>query len=430
MHVCVLGGGVIGVTTAYSLARRGCQVTLLEAGSSLAQGASQANGAQLSYSYVAPLASPDTLKHLPAMLLQGEGALRFRPELSPAQWRWCLAFLRACTGSRAARTTAELLALGAYSRQQLHALLAEAPIEFDHTASGKLVLYRDPAAFAVACAQMALQARLGSEQAALDRDACIALEPALAGFGGPLTGAIHTPSEETGDCRRFTEGLATLAASRHGVRFLTGQPARRLRHAGGRLRAVETEGGAIGADGFVLAAGTGSAALLAPLGLDLPVYPLRGYSLTAPITAQGPRLSITDLHHKIVFAPLGGRLRVAGMVDLGRAAPATEAARLALLQRQARTALPEAAEYDRAETWRGARPASPDSKPFLGATPFANLWLNTGHGALGFTFAAGSAALVADLATGAAPALPLDPFSLDRRVPLAAPLAASLPRAA
>ncbi|ONG50234.1 D-amino acid dehydrogenase small subunit [Pseudoroseomonas deserti] len=423
MHICVLGGGVIGVTTAWSLARRGCQVTLLEAGPELARGASQANGAQLSYSYVAPLASPDTLRHLPAMLLQGEGALRFRPEFSPAQWRWCLSFLRACTGSRAARTTAELLALGAYSRQQLHALLAETPIDFDHSYSGKLVLYRDPAAFAVARAQMALQASLGSEQSALDRDACIALEPALAGFGGPLTGAIHTPSEETGDCRRFTEGLAALASERHGVRILTSQPARRLVREGGRIRAVETAGGAVEADGFVLATGTASGALMAPLGVALPVYPLRGYSLTAPITPKGPRLSITDLHHKIVFAPLGGRLRVAGMVDLGRAVDATESARLALLQRQARTALPEAADYDRAETWRGARPASPDSKPFIGATPYSNLWLNTGHGALGFTFAAGSAGLVADLVTGATPALPLDPFSLDRRWQMAPPLA-------
>ncbi|MEX3822174.1 D-amino acid dehydrogenase [Paraburkholderia sp. BR14262] len=373
MRVCVLGGGVIGVSTAYALARDGHEVTLVERHADVARETSHANGGQLSYSYVAPLADPSALPNLP-------------------QWL----FSRDAARSRA--TTAELLSLGFLSQRLMHEVVEREALSFDYVRNGKLVVYRDEQGFALARRQAHYQSTLGCVQHALDGAACVALEPALAHIGAEIVGGIHTPGEEAADCDQFTRGLAQ-AAQRDGVNLQLATEFSGLRTKGLRVVAAQTSQGDIEADAFVVCLGFQSQPMLASLGVHVPVYPLKGYSLTLPnANAQGaPRVSVTDAHHKVVYAPLGERLRIAGMVDLTGMNPHADDARIALLTRQARETFPNAGDYDAMQTWTGMRPATPDSKPVIGATHFRNLWLNTGHGALGFTLALGSAQLLADL---------------------------------
>lgn len=413
MHICVLGGGVIGTTTAYYLARDGHDVTVIEQNAEPGSAASYANGGQLSYSYVVPLAGPSAIAHLPGWLLSRNGPLRFSPALNIDQWRWCLAFLRQCTRSRSRRTTAELLELGAYSRQMLHQLVQDEQLDFDYRNSGKLILYRDPQEFDGARELMRFQAGFGSMQKALTPGECVATETALASLEGRLAGGIFTPSEDSGDCHLFTRNLAALTARKYGVRFLYGVQLTGMRTERGRLCCAQTNEGDIAADAFVVALGNDSRRVLKPLGIDIPVYPLKGYSLTVPIgdTHTAPSISITDLHHKMVYARLGAHLRIAGMVDITGPGTAGDRHRLELLARQAQETLPNAGDYAHARAWTGARPATPDSKPLLGRCSFGNLWLNTGQGALGFTLACASGKLVADAIAGRSSELRLDPYS-------------------
>lgn len=417
MHVCVLGGGVIGVTTAYRLARAGMRVTLVERHSRAGAETSFANGGQLSYSYVAPLAGPSVPAHLPEWLLSRAAPLRFRPSLSLAQWRWCLAFLRLCTAARSRQTAIELLALGAHSRKLMQTLMTEEALDFAFRRSGKLVVYRDRAEFENARAQMAFLADFGAEQCALDGAGCIDIEPALNALKGKLAGGIFTASEETGDCLLFTRELARVAAAKYGVRFIGDASVRGLRREGHRIVAAHTSQGDVDADAFVVALGNGSPDLVRPLGVRLPMYPLKGYSLTMPIDARhaAPEVSVTDLHHKIVYARLGAHLRVAGMVDMTPADSPGDAARIRLLAAQARATMPQAGDFSALSTWTGFRPATPDSKPLIGATPLANLWLNTGHGALGFTLATASAELLTDAICGRESEIDARPFRCDRK---------------
>jgi D-amino-acid dehydrogenase len=417
MRICVLGGGVVGITTAYFLARDGHQVIVVEQHDDVGYETSFANGGQLSYSYVAPLADPSVFGKLPNWLLSRTAPLRFTPSLSFDQWRWCIAFLRECTTARSRATTRELLALGFYSQTMLHEILRDEAIEFEHRDTGKLIVYRDASAFAAAQRLMRYQAELGCQQDALDAAACIELEPALGTLAGRLAGGIHTRSEETGDCLGFTRGVALAAVRRHGVRLMLRTRIEGLEVKAGRVRAVQTTRGEIAADHVVVALGNGTRALLRPLGLDVPVYPLKGFSLTLPITNthSAPCVSVTDAQHKIVYARLGDRLRIAGMVDVTGAGTHGDDARFALLKRQARETFPAAGEYDNARQWTGLRPATPSSKPILGATPLPNLWLNVGHGALGFTLASASARLVADVIVGRTPKLDLEPFTWPHR---------------
>jgi D-amino-acid dehydrogenase len=416
MRVCVLGAGVVGLTTAWSLAREGHDVTIVEARSGAALEASFANGGQLSYSYVAPLADPAVLPRLPAWLLQRDSALRFVPRLDARQWRWCIAFLRACRGERARQTALELLALGALSKAALHEIVERESIAFDYVRNGKLVVYRDPHEFERAQRKMALLAAAGSDQRALDASECVALEPALAHAQPLLAGGIHTPSEEAGDCHRFGVALADALQQRYRVTFHYDTRVESLVRHGARIVAARSSKGDIEADAFVVALGLGSVPLLDALGVRLPVYPLTGYSLTlAGVDGRHtPRVSVTDLHRKVVYAPLAERLRIAGMVEIAGLKDAQRAGRVALLARHAREIFPAAGDYASARTWCGHRPATPDSKPLIGRTPYRNLWLNTGHGALGFTLACGSARVIADVIAGRAPSVDVSAYAYDR----------------
>ncbi|MFM0646599.1 D-amino acid dehydrogenase [Paraburkholderia bryophila] len=417
MHVCVLGGGVVGVTTAYYLAREGWRVTVIEQHPQPGMETSFANGGQLSYSYVAPLAGPSVPGNLSQWLLSRTAPLRFQPRLSLAQWGWCAAFLFNCTTARSRRTTIELLQLGAYSRDVMHDLMQTEHLEFAFRPSGKLVVYRNRHDFDGARRQMEFQARFGAQQTALDAASCIDTEPALDSLRHKLAGGIYTASEETGDCYLFTRELARVAVEKYGVQFLCGTSVRGLRREGNEIVAAHTSQGEITADAYVVALGNDSATLVRPLGIHLPIYPLKGYSLTMPVGEHhvAPQVSVTDLHHKVVYARLGQHLRVAGMVDMTPAGSHEDEARIRLLTSQAQATMPNGGDFSSVRAWTGFRPATPDSKPLLGATPLANLWLNTGQGSLGFTLAGASAALVTDAIRGRAGKLDLRPYQLTNR---------------
>ncbi len=372
---------------------------------------SYANGGQLSYSYVAPLAGPGVLPSVPGWLLRADSPLRFRPRLDPHQWRWCLQFALACRASVARESTAQLSGLSYLSRDVMHALLEQENLDFGHLKNGKLIAYRSPELLEKARALVAYQAAHGAEQQVLDAAQTLALEPALAGMGGSLAGAIYTPSEEAGDCRQFTEALFERLQSLGNVECVMSNPVSGLQREGRRIVAVNTRQGDIGADAIVLATGIGTRALLGPLGHDVPLYPLKGYSLSVPLAdgddSVAPRISVTDYERRIVYARVGGMLRIAAMVDIGSADADIDPARIALLKRQVREAFP-ALDLRQAVPWAGLRPATPTGKPLIGRSPAAdNLWLNVGQGALGFTLACGSAALLT--AQMADVALPLDP---------------------
>lgn len=418
-QIVVIGGGVVGLTTAWTLAEEGHQVTLVEREAALAEGASRANGGQLSYRYVSPLADAGVPLKALRWLLDPDGPLRFKPELRWHQWAWMLAFLRACRGPVNRRSTERLLALGALSQQAFARLQRDAGLDeaIALREPGKLVIYRKSEEFARVAQR--LRAAPGGPEQVLDHGECLALEPALALADSRFAGGIFTPGEAVADCHALCLQLAERLHSHPNFRGVQRAEGRSFRQEGGRVRAlIARDGQEIGGDAFVLAAGLHSRGLGKSLGLDLPLYPLKGYSLSAPIVAgehRPPEVSVTDFERKVLYARIGAQLRVAAMVDLvgddARIAPQ----RIASLQRACRDMFPRAADYERAEEWAGLRPATPSGAPILGASGVAdNLWLNVGHGALGFTFSFGSARIVADLMAGRASPLPLDGLQLAR----------------
>lgn len=414
MHIAVLGAGVVGLASALFLCRDGHRITVVEREAGVGLGTSFANGGQLSYSYVTPLAGPGVLPKIPPWLLRRDSPLRLHPRLDPGQWLWLAQFVRACTRSQADLTTRRLLALSFYSRALMAELTQSQPLSFDHTRRGKLIVYSTVESLESARRLMVFQRSLGCEQDALNTPQCLALEPALADLGARLTGGIFTPSEEAGDCYEFCLELERLLRAR-GVEFMLETEARELIVRAGAVAGVATSRGTVDCDAAILTLGAASPAMTSKLGVRLPIYPLKGYSLTAPARAAGrvPRLSVTDYQKRIVYALLGDELRVAGMADIAGHDTTPDPARVELLLREARAAFPEAADWDHAKSWCGLRPATPKGPPILGATSCRGLWLNVGHGALGFTLALGSAGVVADLIAGRKPAIALDGLTLD-----------------
>lgn len=398
MQVCVLGAGIVGLATAYELHQRGMQVTVIDQAQP-GSGASGGNGAQLSYSYVQPLANADLWAQLPELLLSPNSPLKMRPQWDLHQWRWGLAFLAACNRRTAERSTQRLLALAALSRQRFDAMLQAEQLNCDFSNAGKLVLYSTAAGFAAAQRQMELQRAWGSEQEAVSPRRCAEIEPALQHYQRHIAGAIYTPSECAADCLHVCQGLHALLAAR-GVRFVLGTRVEGFAREGGRIRAVQTAAGPVEAQAFVLALGSASHQAARWLGFGLPVYPLKGYSVTLDIAEAvgAPRVSVTDAARKVVFARIGQRLRVAGMAELVGHDAAIPPARIQSLCDAAQAVFPGCSDFAELRPWTGMRPATPTGVPIVGrhAAAPSNLLLNTGHGALGFTLAFGSAAQVAD----------------------------------
>lgn len=420
MKVLILGAGVAGVASAYYFWRDGHDVTVLERNDAVALETSFANGGQLSYSYVAPLASPSVIPKIPPWLLRRDSPLRFNPEPDLQQWRWIAEFLAACNGRTADLTTERLLRLSFYSRDLMHELVAGETLDFDYVQNGKLVVHTERASFESARRLMAFQASLGCEQQALDANETVALEPALEAMKPRICGAIYTPSEDAGDCWKFCNELKRLMTTGpNPVTYRFNVEVQRLLPMSGRLMGVETSLGVVEADAYVLALGTNAPSLMAPLGARLPIYPLKGYSLSLPIADEegAPRISVTDFKRKVVYARIGDELRVAGMADLSGRQCRIDVERVSQLVDEVRTAFPRASDFGELHPWCGMRPATPRGMPILGPTSHANLWLNVGHGALGFTLALAAGRVVADLVAKRAPKVPLDGFTLSPNLP-------------
>jgi len=418
MHICVLGAGVIGVTSAYRLLQDGHQVTLIDAGLQAGHGTSLGNGAQLSYSYVAPLADASVWSHLPQYLLRADSPLTLRAQLDPAQWRWLLQFLGACNTARAQRTTIDLLRLAFYSRDELNHLQQATSIDFNYRVSGKLVLYSDPDALAAARRQVDFQARFGCEQEVIDARRCLQIEPALAAARRQWAGGVYTPSEAAGDCALFCQGLVAAMRGQNGFCFLPATTIAGPIIRNGAMQAVQTAQGQIEADAFVLALGADSTGFARQAGVRLPLYPLKGYSITVALEdeaaqAAAPQVSITDLAHKIVYARLGNRLRVAGRVELVGMDRCIGARAIEELRRGVQSLFPASlGQHAQASLspWAGLRPATPSGVPIIDASPLPGLYLNLGQGALGWTLACGSAALLAAQISGRKSAIDPSPF--------------------
>lgn len=394
MHVCVLGAGIAGLAAAYQLSGAGHRITVVDQAAP-GSGASGGNGGQLSYSYVQPLADPSLWRQLPKLLLSRASPLKVRPQFDPQQWAWGVRFLMACNTARATTTTARLLALAAASREGFDAFRLKEDVEADFSATGKLVLYRTAESFDAARRQLDLQRRLGGAlQEALDPAAAVAVEPALAAAQPQFAGAIYTPSECAADCEKVCQALVRVLTTR-GVRFVLGSPVDGWVQRQGRIAAACTPGGNVEADAFVLSLGAGSPALARQAEIALTLYPLKGYSLTLDLahTGSAPRVSITDAARKVVFAPLGQRLRVAGMAELVGQDRSIAQDRIDTLAAATHALLPGATAAAPLRPWTGMRPATPTGEPIVGRHPSgpANLLLNTGHGALGFTLAFGTA---------------------------------------
>jgi D-amino-acid dehydrogenase len=395
MRVCVLGAGIAGLAAAWQLQCEGHEVTIVDRAGA-GSGASGANGAQLSYAYVQPLADPSLWAQLPSLLFARNSPLTLRPRLDVDQWRWGLAFLAACRAGVSRRTTVQLLALAAESRGAFERLLSEQAIDCNFSASGKLVLYSDDRSFRHARHQLALQQSLGVKQHAVSADECVGIEPALAGYRSNIAGAIHTPGECAADCYKVCQELLRLLRAR-GARTVFDRQVSGLAVRRGRVVAAETPAGEIEADAFVLALGSASAALARTQGVYLPVYPLKGYSVTVPARAAAPTVSVTDAARKVVFARLGDRLRIAGMAELVGEDLSIPTAKSASLVAAARAVFGDCGDMAQSEAWAGLRPATPTGLPVIGPHRRgpANLLFNTGHGALGFTLAFGSAMRIA-----------------------------------
>ncbi|WP_077000628.1 D-amino acid dehydrogenase [Variovorax sp. KK3] len=394
MHVAVLGAGIVGLATAWQLRRRGFDVTVIDRAAPGA-GASGGNGSQLSYSYVQPLADPSIWKQLPKLLLSPSSPLKLRPQLDPLQWRWGLAFLAACNARTSRETTARLLALAAESRTAFDTMRGELEPDCDFSATGKLVLHASTTSLDGARRQLELQQQMGSVQRLVTPDECIAIEPALAGYRSQMAGAIYTPSECAADCLKLCVALEAALRTR-GVRFVLDCEVHGFERAGNRVTAVRTADGDLEAHAFVMALGTASHRLGRELGAYLPVYPLKGYSITVdvePDPAAAPRVSVTDSARKVVFARIGSRLRVAGMAELVGHDASIPATRIQTLAAATRAVFPQTGPATDLHAWTGMRPATPTGVPIVGRLKQApaNVLFNTGHGALGFTLAFGSA---------------------------------------
>lgn len=392
MRIIVIGAGVIGVTSAYWLRLAGHEVVLIEQDVDAGRGVSAGNGGQLSYAYVEPLAGPDLWSKFPAILLGLDSAVRMRPDLAVDSLRWGLSFLRHCFGARQAEALKRLLMLASESHRALAELLSDVPLQFDYASAGKLILYRDADALEHAGRLAEIKRQYGFRIEILDRARCLALDPALARYGNPFAGGVHAPEDAAGDCAKFTRALFEHLRDAMGVETRSSTHATQLKTMAGRVAGVELDTEAELGDAVVLANGIEAPRLAATVGLRLPIEPVKGYSITAPARPEAPVVSLTDRAEKIVFAHLGYRLRAAAFADLDGWSPAVNPTRAQLLLSLARRLFPLAADWSQADpVWAGQRPMTPSGVPLIGESGVPGLYLNAGHGGLGWTLACGAA---------------------------------------
>ena len=411
MKVLVLGAGVVGTTSAWFLAKAGHEVTVVDRQAGAGLETSFANGGQISVSHAVPWANPAAPATTLRWLLKEDAPLLFRMRLDPLQWRWCLRFLLECMPQRTAANIKQIVNLGLHSSAVLKDLRKETGIRYDHLEQGILTFYTDHAAFDTAQEPARIMREHGCELRMLTPDEAIAVEPALRQARQRIVGASMAPADESGDAFKFTSGLAQLAAQR-GVEFRYAASVTRLvatsdSIAGIVVRDRAGKSSSLSADAYLVALGSFSTALLRPLGVDLLVYPAKGYSVTFPV--EYPDLaysvSLTDDARKLVFSRLGDRLRIAGTAELGSSDTQLNPVRCEAIVRRTLELFPGIARPEKAEFWAGLRPSTPSNVPYIGRTKFRNLYLNTGHGTLGWTQSCGSAHAIAEIVSGRDPGI-------------------------
>ncbi len=404
MKILILGSGVVGTSSAYFLARAGHEVEVVDRQPGAGLETSFANAGQVSPGYSAPWAGPGIPTKALKWLMMRNRPLVIWPRADARLGWWLAQMLANCTEEAYRTNKARMVRLAEYSRDVLRGLRAETGIRYDHRERGTLQLFRTQKQLDGIGGDTAVLDEFGVPYEVLDRSGCVGAEPALAPVRDKIAGGLRLPGDETGDAHLFTQRLAALAADA-GVRFRYGATIKRLRAEGGRVVGVESSAGVLTADRYVVSLGSYSPAMLWPLGIRLPVYPVKGYSITAPVTDPdaAPVSTVMDETYKVGITRLGDRIRVGGTAELAGFSLRLRAARRRTLEHSVHDLFPRGGDLSRAKFWTGLRPMTPDGTPIVGATPFANLFTNTGHGTLGWTMACGSGRLLADLLTGRPP---------------------------
>lgn len=414
MQITVLGSGVIGVTTAYYLAKQGHEVTVLDRESGPGLETSFANAGQISPGYASPWAAPGIPLKAAKWLLQKHAPLALRLTTDPQQYKWLLQMLANCTEGRYKVNKSRMVRVSEYSRDCLIALRAETGIEYDHRSQGTLQLFRQQYQLDAIGKDVEVLRQDGVPFEVLDPEGCINVEPALARVREKFVGGLRLPNDETGDCFKFTNELAKITEGL-GVKYRFGIDIKSLLMSGGKVSGVETSEGIISSDRYIVALGSYTPALVKSLGLNAPIFPVKGYSLTAPIIdeTRAPVSTVMDETYKIAITRLGDRIRVGGMAEVSGFTSDLPAARRATLDLSVSDLFP-GGDLKAATFWSGLRPMTPDSTPIIGATRYDNVFLNAGHGTLGWTMACGSGKLLADLISGNPPDIRADDLNISR----------------
>ena len=415
MQVLVLGSGVIGVSMAYYLARAGHEVTVVDRQAAPAMETSFANAGEVSPGYSAPWAGPGVpLKAIKWMLMH-HSPLVIKPMLDPAMWRWGMSMLANCTEARYRINKSRMVRLAEYSRDCLKALRAETGIAYDERSQGTLQLFRTQKQLDGVGKDVEILQQYGVPFQVLDRSGYLEHEPALALVKEKFVGALRLPGDETGDCFKYTQNLAKMAEAL-GVKFRFGVNIKGIERSGNEISGVTTDHGQLTADRYILALGSYSPLLAKPLGIDLPIYPVKGFSITVPISQPefAPESTIMDETHKVAVTRLGDRIRVGGTAQLSGYDLRLDTSRRKTLEFVVSDLFPRGGDVAKAEFWTGLRPMTPDGTPIIGASPFTNLYLSTGHGTLGWTMAAGTGRVMADLISGKTPEIDMEGLTLAR----------------
>jgi len=407
MRIIVLGAGIVGVTTAYFLRERGHEVTVIERRSDVAAETSVGNAGHVCPSYATPWAAPGmplkSLKWSMQSWLGIEAALKFTPRMDAHQWKWLRSFLAQCTPERYAVNKARMGRLARYSHAQLKAIRERLDIRYEQTTGGNLQLFRTQEGLDNAGLSTRVLAEAGVPFELLDADGCVAFDPGLKAARGELKGGLLLPMDETGNCPLFARALAGWLQA-HGMALHLSTNVEAIEMAGDRVIGLRTKGGVLQADAYVVACASASVPLVRPLGLDLPIYPVKGYAITVPVAnpAAAPRSGVMDEFYKVAITRMGDHIRAAGTAEIGawdnRVTPRDCATAVKSLQ----NLYPEGADMAHIEYWAGLRPMTPDGAPLIGATRYTNLWLNAGHGSNGWTTACGASRIVADQISGVA----------------------------
>lgn len=415
MKTIILGSGVVGVAAAYYLARAGVEVTVVDRQPEAGLETSFANAGEISPGYSSPWAGPGVPLKAIKWLLQKHSPLVIRPLPDPAMWSWIFKMLRNCTSARYELNKGRMLRMALYSRECMEQLRKDTGIRYDERTRGLLQMFRDQKGVDGAARDAAILERFNVPYEILDREGCIKAEPALRLVKDKVAGGLRLPGDETGDCLMFTQNLARMAADL-GVRFEYDTKISGLAVEGGRISEVRTDKRSFTADNYIVSLGSYSPLLLKPVGIRVPIYPVKGYSATLPVIKDdaAPVSTMMDEKHKVAITRLGDRIRAAGTAELAGYDLHLRESRCETIFYVVKDLFPQGGNLDQVEYWTGLRPMTPDGTPIVGPTRYSNLFLNTGHGTLGWTMACGSGRVMADLITGRTPEISMEGLTVAR----------------